>query len=102
MSTNGFRYPKRVGGLRDAIRDQGEVDGILITDPYNRRYLSGFIGSAGYLFITDTDAVLVTDFRYTEQAGEQAKGFQITQMQGKLDTWFPPAGQRTWHRKTRI
>ena len=89
MSTNGFRYPKRVGGLRDAIRDQGEVDGILITDPYNRRYLSGFIGSAGYLFVTATDAVLVTDFRYTEQAGEQAKGFQITQMQGKLETWFP-------------
>ncbi len=62
---------------------------MFISNTHNRRYLSGFIGSAGYLFISEQDAVLATDFRYTEQAGDQATGFEISQIQGRLSEWFP-------------
>ena len=88
MSQHGFRHPNRVAALRSLIQEQ-EIDAMLISDPHNRRYLSGFIGTAGYLFITESDAVLATDFRYTEQAGVQATGFEISQIQGRLSEWFP-------------
>ena len=57
-----------------------ELDALLISAPENRRYLSGFTGSAGYLFITPERAVLVTDSRYTEQATNQALDFQVIQV----------------------
>lgn len=88
MNSTGFRHPNRVAALRSLIQEQ-EIDGMLISDAHNRRYLSGFIGSAGYLFITETDAVLMTDSRYTEQAGDQATGFEVSQIKGRLSEWFP-------------
>ncbi len=57
-----------------------EVDAILISGAENRRYLSGFSGSAGYLFITDERAHLATDFRYTEQATAQASHYNVEQV----------------------
>jgi Xaa-Pro aminopeptidase len=53
------------------------VDGILITDLNNVRYISGFTGSSGFLVITGNASVFVTDFRYKEQARIEIKGFRI-------------------------
>ena len=64
-----------------------EVDGILITNPENRYYISGFSGSAGYLFITPDAAYLNTDFRYIEQATNQAPSFEIIKIDSELK-WF--------------
>ena len=64
-----------------------ELDALLISAPENRRYLSGFTGSAGYLFISSERAVLVTDSRYTEQATHQAPDFQVMEVRGGWD-WF--------------
>jgi Xaa-Pro aminopeptidase len=72
---------ERVAGLVAQFPDQ-ELDGVLISAPENRRYLSGFSGSAGYLFITKDSAVLVTDSRYTEQATNQSPAFQVKQVRG--------------------
>ena len=55
----------RVEGLVAQLEVQ-ELDGMLISTPENRRYLSGFSGSAGFLLITKSDAILITDSRYTE------------------------------------
>ena len=57
-----------------------KLDALLISAPENRQYLSGFTGSAGYLLITKGQASLVTDFRYTEQAANQAPGYQVLQV----------------------
>ena len=78
---------KRLDNLRAAIEEK-RIDGLLISDPDNCRYLSGFVGTAGYLFITRDSAVLATDFRYTEQAAQQAPGYRIDRISGKLD-WLP-------------
>ena len=79
---------KRVMALR-RLFEKNKIDAIFITQAENRRYLSGFDGSAGYLFITDKKAVLATDFRYTEQAAREAPGFEILRIGGNLAEWFP-------------
>jgi Xaa-Pro aminopeptidase len=79
---------RRLKNLRQALAEN-KVDAILITQAENRRYLSGFDGSAGYLLISDKKALLATDFRYTEQAGNQAPDFEIIRIKGKVAEWLP-------------
>lgn len=68
----------KLSNLRKAIASK-ELDGLLIMSPKNRRYVSGFVGSSGALLVTRDQAILITDFRYTEQAAEQAKEFEIVE-----------------------
>ena len=77
----------RIDNLRSKFEELG-VDAMLVTDDENRRYLSGFVGTAGYLFITQDGAVLATDSRYTEQAGNQAPDYRVDRITGRLD-WLP-------------
>ncbi len=53
------------------------VDGILIGNLMNMRYLTGFTGSAGYLIVQPSDATLYVDGRYTEQAQQQFEGGRV-------------------------
>lgn len=66
----------RIQRLRAALAER-ELDGALISNAQNRRYLSGFTGSAGYLLITSDDALIATDFRYYEQSGTQSPDFRL-------------------------
>jgi Xaa-Pro aminopeptidase len=50
------------------------VDGLLIGQMVNVRYLTGFTGSAGVLVVTGADATLYVDGRYAEQAQHQSQG----------------------------
>ncbi len=61
---------------------------LLVMQPENRRYLSGFTGSAGVLLITPTQAILSTDFRYWEQAAQQAPDFTLHQAKGSLKDYL--------------
>ncbi len=65
-----------------------EIDGLLVSQPVNIRYLAGFDGSAGYLVITAQDAILATDFRYLAQAEIQAPGCQIFRTSGSIGDWL--------------
>jgi Xaa-Pro aminopeptidase len=53
------------------------LDGMLITQPENRRYLSGFTGSAGALIVTSERQVIATDFRYYEQVQAQCLDWEL-------------------------
>jgi Xaa-Pro aminopeptidase len=53
------------------------VDGLLVTDLSNVRYLTGFTGSSGFLIFTKEHSIFVTDFRYQEQAKNEVKRFSI-------------------------
>ena len=67
---------------------QEEIDAILISQAENRRYLSGFTGSAGFLLVSQDKALLATDSRYTEQAENQAPDFEIFPIFGDMSQWF--------------
>ncbi|WP_141431692.1 Xaa-Pro peptidase family protein [Bacillus sp. 03113] len=73
----------KIDQLRSAFKDL-DIDGILITSPYNRRYVSNFTGSAGILLISGEKALFITDFRYVEQAAKQCEGFDIVQHKGAI------------------
>lgn len=68
----------RVAGLREAMELQ-QIEAVWITGDVNRRYLTGFTGSSGYVLVTMHKAYLLTDFRYMTQAAEQAAGFEIVE-----------------------
>lgn len=61
----------RVAKIRGALQKR-DLPALLITDDYNRRYATGFTGSAGWVLITSNQALLFTDFRYWEQAALEA------------------------------
>ena len=63
-----------------ATFDELGIDGILITDAYNRRYLTDFTGSAGTVIVTKTDAYLLVDFRYVSQANAQVTNFTVKEL----------------------
>ncbi|ASN07309.1 M24 family metallopeptidase [Virgibacillus necropolis] len=53
--------------------DSLNIDGLMITGEWNRRYLSGFTGSNGVILITRNEKRLITDYRYFEQAKDQTE-----------------------------
>jgi len=63
----------------------GGLDGLLITENVNIRYLSGFTGSYAVLLITGDTAFLLTDTRYVEQADEEVPGFAVEMVE---DGWI--------------
>jgi Xaa-Pro aminopeptidase len=74
---------QKIEKLRKSFQEQG-IDGILITSPFNRRYISNFTGTAGVVLISVEKSLFITDFRYVEQASKQAVGFDIVQHKGLI------------------
>lgn len=69
---------KRTEYIKEKLKSEG-LDAYLISKPANRRYLSGFTGTSGIVLITKNEDIFLTDFRYVEQAGVQAQGFNVIQ-----------------------
>ena len=76
-------YASRIERLR-AHFAEAKIDGMLISQPESRFYLSGYTGhdlpprdSAGYLMIGTSGAVLLTDPRTSEQAENEAKDYKV-------------------------
>src|SRR5690625_3869468 len=67
---------EKLKNLRNKMREE-QIDGLLVASPINRRYITGFTGTAGVALITEDEAVFITDFRYTAQAAEEATNFTI-------------------------
>lgn len=74
---------ERVSKLQRELAANG-IDGLLVTKRENIRYLSGFTGSSGVVLITPESASFITDFRYTEQAASQVKGYSIVELKTSL------------------
>ncbi|ANU28363.1 Xaa-Pro dipeptidase [Planococcus versutus] len=67
-----------------AEMEKRNVGAVLVTSPYNLRYITEFTGTAGLALVTKKEAVFITDFRYTEQANEQVKEFKVVQAKKNL------------------
>lgn len=70
----------RLRQLRAALQDAG-LDGIIVSSDANRRYLSGFSGSAGILIVTADRALLLSDFRYRERVKIEAPDWEFWLLQ---------------------
>lgn len=57
------------------LKKQG-FDAALIHKSENMRYLTGYTGE-GCVFVCEAETVIVTDFRYVEQASRQAPGIRV-------------------------
>ncbi|MDS9471095.1 Xaa-Pro peptidase family protein [Sporosarcina pasteurii] len=68
----------KLTNLRKQLEKE-HIDALLITNPYNRRYMTEFTGTAGVALVSAKDAVFITDFRYTEQAEKEIEGYRIVQ-----------------------
>ena len=70
------RYQTRRDKLRRQLKRQA-MDSILVTNFTNVTYLTGFTGDDSYLLITPTDAVMISDSRYTQQLEEECPGLDV-------------------------
>lgn len=75
--------PLKLQKLRKEMEQQ-QIEALLITSQYNLRYITEFTGTAGLALVTPHKAYFITDFRYTEQAGEQVKEFDVVQAKTNL------------------
>lgn len=57
------------------------IDAFFTMAPENRRYLTGFTGSSGYVIVSAGETVLLTDSRYTVQAKLESEANSITVVQ---------------------
>ena len=81
---------KRLAKLRAKIAERG-LDYLLVTQPENRRYLTGFAEkdvspstSAGWLVVGPRDAVFVTSFLYYEGVRAAVKDWQIVRAKPRI------------------
>ena len=70
---------ERINRLMECMEEQ-KTDAILVADGCNMRYLSGFSGETGYLYISDKKKVILTDSRYTTQAKEESTEFEVMEI----------------------
>ncbi|MCL1795596.1 MAG: aminopeptidase P family protein, partial [Clostridia bacterium] len=69
-------FIERADRLLEALAGLG-AEGIVVHNRSNIRYLSGYSGE-GLLVIAKGLRAIVTDFRYTEQAEQEAPGFSVS------------------------
>ncbi len=62
--------------VQDILKELS-IDAVLINNGNNMRYVSGFAGETGYLYISERRHIVLTDFRYTIQAEMEAEGYEI-------------------------
>ncbi len=65
-----------------AVLEGNKIDAMLVSDGFNMRYISGFTGATGFLFISKNSKKLFTDSRYTVAAQTQAPDFEVIIVDG--------------------
>jgi len=92
---NKSAFSKRVAALRERLKKL-PCDTAWIIQPENRRYLSGFKAEdnqltelSGSLLINKTQAVLVTDSRYSLEAEKEVIDFEVHTIKQGLIEGFP-------------
>lgn len=76
---------QRIMNIRKAVV-KNNLDGMLFTNLPNIRYLSGYSGSSGMLWVTPKQAIFLTDFRYKEQSAREVKNARtVIVTKGLLD-----------------
>jgi Xaa-Pro aminopeptidase len=80
----------RQKAVRDAMKKL-KLDAMLLTAPADLAYLTNFTGDDSIGIITERDLVLVTDFRYVEQAKIEASWLKVVKRDGKMTDFLAQA-----------
>lgn len=75
----------KIESVRTYLQEH-EIDALLVTSSFNLRYMTGFTGSSGLALITQNEAFFITDFRYTEQANDQIKGYTVIERKQSVES----------------
>ena len=70
---------RRTARLRDLLEGL-RLDGVLVTDPVDVRYLSGFRGDDATLVVGRAAALLCTDSRFWEQVREEVREVELSRV----------------------
>jgi Xaa-Pro aminopeptidase len=91
-----FDRAPRLDALR-ALLDAHGLDAMLVSRAANKRYFSGFRAMddeeatwPGSLFVTRDATLILADSRYTEQAAEQAPGWEVVLTTAGMGQDLPP------------
>lgn len=74
--TSNKSRESRLERVRAAIA-LARADAFIVTDTLNIAYVSGFVGTAAHLLISSSEAILITDSRYTLAAAQEAPEFTV-------------------------
>ncbi len=74
----------RLNVLRKRL-EQEQCDAFLSFSPPANQYLTGFTGSTSAVIVTADNALFLCDFRYTEQAEEEVRGFTTEEFPGAME-----------------
>jgi len=69
--------------MQDGLKSIG-VDAVIVSSEISQRYLSDFNYTDGYILVSESEAVLLADFRYSEAAKSEVSGFEIIEPQGTM------------------
>ena len=69
-------FAVRTEALREAMA-RARIDGLLLTSEADVRYVSGFSGSESALLVGKRGSILITDFRYEEEARNTCPHAQV-------------------------
>jgi len=81
----------RLDRLRLKLTDAG-LDALIISEQKNRSYVSGISSSDGFLIVSQSDAVLALDSRYSAWASRKASpavGIGVVEIEGEIGKWLP-------------
>ncbi len=77
------KNPSRLKKLLTILPEQ--IDALLVTNPKNQRYLTGFDFQDGLVLVTRERSYLITDFRYIEAAKKETDpAFEVVTFAGSL------------------
>ena len=68
-----------------------KIDALVVSAPQNRRYLSGFTGSNGWLVLTEKESIIITDGRYWTQVTEQCPDLSLMKFKTEEHVWLGKA-----------
>lgn len=80
---NGGLSVDRLTRLKEEIAKEG-LDGLVITNHTNRRYMTGFTGSEGIVLISPNEAKIIVDFRYFSQVKDEVSQLEIIESESSV------------------
>jgi len=86
-------FPERLRRVRENLFSWS-AGGVLFFHRPGIRYLTGFTGSEGTLFVGADSAALLVDGRYTTQAGEETGGVEVIPCRDRLEGLIRFIGDR--------